>query len=289
MLNKADLVITVGYDPIEYDPKAWNASGDRTIVHLDDIRADIDHYYQPVTELVGNIALTLDRVNAKFSGLELAEKELETLKELHAQLEERDVPPESDETNRVHPLSVIQTLRSAIDDNVTVTVDVGSHYIWMARHFRSYEPRRLLFSNGMQTLGVALPWGIAATLVHPGEKVVSISGDGGFLFSAMELETAVRLRAPLVHLVWNDGSYDMVAFQQKMKYGKEAAVRFGDVDIVKFAESFGAKGLRVTKPSELSDVLKEALETEGPVVVDIPIDYRDNIKLGETLLPDQFY
>ncbi|EAD6938945.1 acetolactate synthase AlsS [Listeria monocytogenes] len=247
LLNKADLVITVGYDPIEYDPKAWNASGDRTIVHLDDIRADIDHYYQPVTELVGNIALTLDRVNAKFSGLELAEKELETLKELHAQLEERDVPPESDETNRVHPLSVIQTL------------------------------------------GVALPWGIAATLVHPGEKVVSISGDGGFLFSAMELETAVRLRAPLVHLVWNDGSYDMVAFQQKMKYGKEAAVRFGDVDIVKFAESFGAKGLRVTKPSELSDVLKEALETEGPVVVDIPIDYRDNIKLGETLLPDQFY
>ncbi|ALU78476.1 acetolactate synthase AlsS [Listeria monocytogenes] len=289
LLNKADLVITVGYDPIEYDPKAWNASGDRTIVHLDDIRADIDHYYQPVTELVGNIALTLDRVNAKFSGLELAEKELETLKELHAQLEERDVPPESDETNRVHPLSVIQTLRSAIDDNVTVTVDVGSHYIWMARHFRSYEPRRLLFSNGMQTLGVALPWGIAATLVHPGEKVVSISGDGGFLFSAMELETAVRLRAPLVHLVWNDGSYDMVAFQQKMKYGKEAAVRFGDVDIVKFAESFGAKGLRVTTPAELSDVLKEALETEGPVVVDIPIDYRDNIKLGETLLPDQFY
>lgn len=131
--------------------------------------------------------------------------------------------------------------------------------------------------------------GIAATLVHPGEKVVSISGDGGFLFSAMELETAVRLRAPLVHLVWNDGSYDMVAFQQKMKYGKEAAVRFGDVDIVKFAESFGAKGLRVTNPAELSDVLKEALETEGPVVVDIPIDYRDNIKLGETLLPDQFY
>ncbi len=289
LLSKADLVITVGYDPIEYDPKSWNASGDRTIVHIDDIMADIDHYYQPVTELVGNIALTLDRINAKFGGLELADKELAILNGLREQLELRDNPPAPDETGLVHPLSVIQELRSQVDDNVTVTVDVGSHYIWMARHFRSYEPRRLLFSNGMQTLGVALPWGIAAGLVRPGEKVVSISGDGGFLFSAMELETAVRLRIPLVHLIWNDGSYDMVAFQQKMKYGREAAVRFGGVDFVKYAESFGAKGLRVESPDQLADVLKEALEAEGPVVVDIPIDYRDNEKLGETLLPDQFY
>ncbi|MGJ8729630.1 acetolactate synthase AlsS [Listeria aquatica] len=289
LLSKADLVITVGYDPIEYEPKAWNASSDRTIVHIDDFIAEIDHYYQPVTELVGNISLTLDRINAKFDGLELGETEQEILRGLHEKLEQRDIPSEPDETNLVHPLSVIESLRSKIDDDVTVTVDVGSHYIWMARHFRSYEPRRLLFSNGMQTLGVALPWGIAAGLVRPGEKVVSISGDGGFLFSAMELETAVRLRIPIVHLIWNDGSYDMVAFQQRMKYGKEAAVRFGGVDFVKYAESFGAKGLRVERPEELDTVLTEALQSEGPVVVDIPIDYRENIKLGESLLPDQFY
>jgi acetolactate synthase-1/2/3 large subunit len=157
----------------------------------------------------------------------------------------------------------------------------------MARCFRSYEPRRLLFSNGMQTLGVALPWAIAATLVEPGKKVVSVYGDGGFLFSAMELETAVRLKAPIVHLVWRDGTYDMVAFQQMMKYGRTSATEFGDVDIVKYAESFGAIGLRVNSPEELEGVLQEALKAEGPVVVDIPIDYRDNIKLSEKLLPNQ--
>ncbi len=157
----------------------------------------------------------------------------------------------------------------------------------MARCFRSYEPRRLLFSNGMQTLGVALPWAIAATLVEPGKKVVSVSGDGGFLFSSMELETAVRLNAPIVHLVWRDGTYDMVAFQQMMKYGRTSATEFGDVDLVKYAESFGALGLRVNTPDELEGVLREALEAEGPVIIDIPIDYRDNIKLSEKLLPNQ--
>ncbi|MHC5326754.1 acetolactate synthase AlsS, partial [Listeria kieliensis] len=120
LLSKADLVITVGYDPIEYDPKAWNASSDRTIVHIDDIIAEIDHYYQPVTELVGNISLTIDRINAKFDGLELGEAEQEILRGLHEQLEQRDIPSDPDETNLVHPLSVIESLRSKIDDDVTV-------------------------------------------------------------------------------------------------------------------------------------------------------------------------
>jgi acetolactate synthase-1/2/3 large subunit len=139
----------------------------------------------------------------------------------------------------------------------------------------------------MQTLGVALPWGIAATLVNPGQKVVSISGDGGFLFSSMELETAVRLNSPLVHIVWRDGSYDMVAFQQQIKYGRTSGVKFGDVDVVKYAESFGATGLRVHSPEELESVLQQALHTDGPVVVDIPINYQDNIQLGRKLLPNQ--
>jgi len=126
----------------------------------------------------------------------------------------------------VHPMRLIYELRNLIGDDVTVFCDVGSIYVWMARYFNSYEPQRLLFSNGQQTLGVALPWAIAATFARPGEKVVSMSGDGGFLFSAMELETAVREKCSFVHLVWRDGSYDLVKIQQVLKYGRSFGVEF---------------------------------------------------------------
>ncbi|MDL2419379.1 acetolactate synthase AlsS (plasmid) [Bacillus shihchuchen] len=284
LLEEADLVISIGYDPIEYDPKFWNKLGDRTIIHLDDHQADIDHDYQPERELIGDIALTVNSIAEKLPKLVLSTKSEAILERLRAKLSEQAEIPNHASKSVTHPLQVIRTLQSLIDDETTVTCDIGSHSIWMARCFRSYEPRRL----GMQTLGVALPWAIAATLIEPGKKVVSVSGDGGFLFSAMELETAVRLNAPVVHLVWRDGTYDMVAFQQMMKYGRTSATEFGDVDLVKYAESFGAIGLRVNAPEELEGVLKEAMKAEGPVIVDIPIDYRDNIKLSEKLLPNQF-
>ena len=156
-------------------------------------------------------------------------------------------------------------------------------------HFRSYEPRHLLFSNGMQTLGVALPWAISAALVRPKTKIVSISGDGGFLFSSQDLETAVRLDLDIVHIIWNDGNYDMVKFQEEMKYGQAAAVKFGPVDFVKYAESFGAKGYRVNKASELEAVLDKAFKEKGPTIVDIPVDYSFNHELGKSILEDQLH
>lgn len=182
LLGAADLVLTIGYDPIEYDPKNWNIPANRTLIHLDDHQADIDHDYQPDYELIGNIALIVGSLAEELPTLKLPKSSCEQLNRLRHDLNEQAAVPAHKHDFLIHPLQFIRTLRSLIDDNVTVTCDVGSHYIWMARYFRSYEPRRLLFSNGMQTLGVALPWGIAATLVNPGHKVVSISGDGGFLF-----------------------------------------------------------------------------------------------------------
>lgn len=290
LLKKSDLVIAIGYDPIEYEPRNWNAGRDAHIVVIDSMRAEIDKNFQPERELVGDISQTLDFLLPYMKGYSLSDDSKEYLDMLREQLMLRDEPPAiKDDQVYTHPLSIIQALQDRVTDEMTVTVDVGSFYIWMARHFRSYQPRHLLFSNGMQTLGVALPWAISAALVRPNTKIVSVSGDGGFLFSAQDLETAVRLNLDIVHIIWNDGNYDMVKFQEEMKYGKSAAVKFGSVDFVKYAESFGATGLRVEKSKDLEKVLDQAFATKGPVIVDIPVDYSYNQELGKQILEDQLH
>lgn len=290
LLKHADLVIAVGYDPIEYEPRNWNNEGDANIIVIDSMRAEVDKNFQPERELVGDISQTLDFLLPYMKGFKLPESSCEYLDGLQEKLKLRDEPPAVTE-NQVtsHPLSIIQALQDRVTDDMTVSVDVGSFYIWMARHFRSYNPRHLLFSNGMQTLGVALPWAISAALVRPNTQIVSVSGDGGFLFSSQDLETAVRLGLNIVHIIWNDGHYDMVKFQEELKYGKSAGVNFGSVDFVKYAESFGATGLRVEKAQDLEKVLDQAFATEGPVVVDIPVDYSDNKELGKQILEDQLH
>lgn len=290
LLKQADLVIAIGYDPIEYEPRNWNSDRSANIVVIDSMRSEIDKHFQPEKELVGDISQTLDFLLPYMKGYRLPTEAVAYLDELRKEVILRDEPPALVEGQKVsHPLSIIKALQERVSDDMTVTVDVGSFYIWMARHFRSYQPRHLLFSNGMQTLGVALPWAISAALVRPNTKVVSVSGDGGFLFSAQDLETAVRLKLPIVHVIWNDGAYDMVKFQEEVKYGKAAATDFGPVDFVKYAESFGAKGLRVDKAEDLEKVLDQAFKEEGPVIVDIPVDYSYNKELSKQLLDDQLH
>ncbi|WP_281165695.1 acetolactate synthase AlsS [Liquorilactobacillus sicerae] len=290
LLKKSDLVVAIGYDPIEYEPRNWNAEGKANIVVIDTMPAEIDKNFQPERELIGDIAQTLDFLLPYMKGYQVPVESEEYLAKLHQKFEERDAAPAVKKDQVLnHPLSVIRALQSRITDDMTVTVDVGSFYIWMARHFRSYAPRHLLFSNGMQTLGVALPWAISAALVRPNTQIVSMSGDGGFLFSAQDLETAVRLNLNIVHIIWNDGYYDMVKFQEELKYGESGGVKFGPVDFVKYAESFGATGLRVTQAADLGQVLDQAFATKGPVIVDIPVDYSFNQGLGQQILDDQLH
>ena len=292
LLKKSDLIIAIGYDPIEYEARNWNAEISARIIVIDVEPAEVDTYFQPERELIGNnVEATLDLLLPAIQGYKLPEGSVEYLKGLKNTVVEDVKFDRQPKEGTVHPLDLIEVLQDQTEDDMTVTVDVGSHYIWMARYFKSYEPRHLLFSNGMQTLGVALPWAISAALVRPKTKVISVSGDGGFLFSAQELETAVRLKLPIVHIIWNDGHYNMVEFQEEMKYGRSSGVDFGPVDFVKYAESFGAKGYRATSKEEFASFLQKALEqaVDGPVLIDVPIDYKDNIKLGETILPDEFY
>jgi acetolactate synthase-1/2/3 large subunit len=185
----------------------------------------------------------------------------------------------------IHPTRLVWELQKLMRHDMTVCLDMGSFHIWLARHLYSFRPRQLLFTNGQQTLGVGLPWGIAASLVRPHEKVISISGDGGFLFSATELETAVRLKCNLVHLIWIDGAYDMVRFQEMAKYGRASGVDFGPVDTVRFAEAFGAKGFEIESADQIAPFLKKALELQGPVLIGVRVDYRDNRKLMDMVHP----
>jgi acetolactate synthase-1/2/3 large subunit len=256
---------------------------------IDNAIAEIDTYFQPKRELIGDISQTLDSLLPALRGYQVPNGSKEYLAGLKEVAHQHEFEVNETPENRLHPLDLVKIFQEVVKDDETVTVDVGSLYIWMARYFKSYEPRHLLFSNGMQTLGVALPWGITAALLRPNKKVYSHSGDGGFLFTAQELETAVRLNLPLVHIIWNDGHYDMVKFQEEMKYGRSSAVDFGSVDFVKYAQAMGATGIRVHSKEELKEVLESIPVTTGPVVIDVPLDYSDNVKLAEKLLPEEFY
>ncbi|HDI0807019.1 TPA: acetolactate synthase AlsS [Staphylococcus aureus] len=288
LLSKSDLVVTIGYDPIEYEASNWNKELDTQIINIDEVQAEITNYMQPKKELIGNIAKTIEMISDKVDEPFINQQHLDELEQLRTHIDEETGIKATHEEGILHPVEIIESMQKVLTDDTTVTVDVGSHYIWMARNFRSYNPRHLLFSNGMQTLGVALPWAISAALVRPNTQVVSVAGDGGFLFSSQDLETAVRKNLNIIQLIWNDGKYNMVEFQEEMKYKRSSGVDFGPVDFVKYAESFGAKGLRVTNQEELEAAIKEGYETDGPVLIDIPVNYKDNIKLSTNMLPDVF-
>ncbi|WP_251672253.1 acetolactate synthase AlsS [Limosilactobacillus reuteri] len=288
LLQQSDLVIAVGYDPIEYEPRNWNKEGNLRIVNLDTLPAQIDNHYTPIMQLVGNIATSLTGLDKLLKGYEYPVAATEQLAKYKQELDQDkkiQVPTSNDAS---HPLAVVHAIQENVTDDMHVALDVGSHYIWMARHFRCYQPRHLLISNGMQTLGVGLPWVMVAAMLYPEHKSVAVCGDGGFLFSGAELATAVQHHLNVVTIVWNDGGhYDMVKFQEEMKYSQAAGVKFGNVDIVKYAESFGATGLRVNKPADLTKVLSQAFNIDGPVVVDVPVDYSNNKELAANLIDSQ--
>lgn len=282
VLEKADIVICIGFNTVEYDPEIWNSACNKKIIHLDFVPANLHNTYQPMVELLGDIPASLESMSNA-----LPEKSIScNLSDIHV-MHDKFIEIIEEGKKKIgklmHPLRFISELRSKIDDETRVICDVGSVYMWVARYFLVYKPRHLLFSNGQQTLGVALPWALSASLLFPKQRIISISGDGGFLFSAMELETAVRQGAKFIHFVWRDGSYNMVLEQQMMKYGRKSAVDFGRVNLIDFAESFGAKGFELKHPDHFSEIFSQAQAESKPVLIDVPIDYTDNPELFSTL------
>lgn len=287
LLDAADVVITIGYDPVEYEPALWNAGKNRSIIHLDECDADIDRSYRPAFRLVGDIASTVRALTGALPPLHL-HRHSAFLDACAADRAEFARASAMMNGAPIHPMRIVHELQPFLDGDTTLCSDMGSFHIWMARHLYSFRPRQILMTNGQQTLGVGLPWAIAASLARPNQRVLSVSGDGGFLFSAMELETAVRLKCRFVHLVLVDGSYDMVKFQEMAKYGRSSGVDFGPVDVVAYAQAFGAAGVRIRNADEISPKLERAFSMDGPVLVEIPVDYRDNLRLLESVHPEVF-
>ena len=264
LLDSADLVMTIGYNPVEYWPPEWNANRKRRIIHVDVLPADLDNCYQPFIELTGDMAQTLDSLTPQISRSTKSALSADLLKAIVAERNHLAEESAKREGTPIHPLRLVHELKQIVSPDVTVCLDMGSFHLWIARHLYSFRARQVLITNGQQTLGVALPWGIAGSLVRPSEKILSISGDGGFLYSAMELETAVRLKANLVHMVWIDGTYDMVATQEKLKYGRTSGIDFGPIDYVKYAEAFGATGLMINTPDDVAPIVKRGVRYAWP-------------------------
>ncbi len=274
----ADLIICVGYDLIEYSPKKWNPKGDIPIVHIDVTAAEIDSSYLPVAEVIGDISDSLNEIVSRCDrsaaskpyGLGLREA-IQVDYEQHSQ----------DQGFPIKPQKIVYDLRQVMGDHDIVISDVGAHKMWMARHYHCSQPNTCLISNGFAAMGIAIPGAIAAKLVHPDRKVVAVTGDGGFMMNSQELETALRIGTAFVTLIFNDGGYGLIEWKQQNQFGESGFIKFSNPDFVKYAESMGLKGYRVTSAEALIPTLREALAQSVPTIIDCPVDYRENLKFTQ--------
>jgi len=290
--DRADLVVCVGYDLVEYAPAAWNPDGRKRIVHVDTQPAEVDAQYRPEVELVGDIDGTLRRLLAAvqprgISGRDAGERHeaRETL--VHADLRmallEELAAGSANDALPITPQRAIADLREALGPEDIVVSDVGAHKVWVARLYQAYEPSTVIISNGFAAMGISIPGAIAAKLVHPDRKVVALCGDGGFLMNSQELETATRIGANITVVVWRDDGYGLIDWKQRNEFGRPFGVTFGNPDFVEYARSFGIAGFRPTSAGDLLPTLRRALDVDGPALVEVPIDYPENLRLTEHL------
>lgn len=283
-VDRADVVICVGYDIVEYHPHLWNHNPDCKIIHVDTHPAEVDEYYIIEAGILGDIGRSLESIAAishrqDDNGIGNLKSMIEY--EFHQYDEDQHFP--------VKPQKIIHDLRQVLADEDIVTCDVGAHKMWMARMYNAQAPNTCIISNGFASMGIALPGAIAAKLAKPQQVSVAVTGDAGFLMNCQEIETAVRLNLALVILVWNDGEYGLIKWKQLNQFGRESNIQFNNPDLVKFAEAFGAKGYRVEHTDELLPTLKQAIEDNCVVIIDCPVDYSENLKLtkqlGEMICP----
>lgn len=278
--DQADVIVSVGYELQEMPPARINPQGDKQIIHLHRFPAVVDAYYNVMVDVQGDIPAALDALAARVSpkaGLVATERQIRCL--LREELENG----RRDDSYPVKPQRLVADIRAALGREDFVLVDSGAVKMWMARLYPTYRPNTCLVSNGLSTMGFALPGALGVKLARPQQKVLAVMGDGGFLMNSQEIETALREKIPFVILVWVDGSYGLIKWKMQMKLGRFSHMDFDNPDLVQYAESFGAKGYLIRTANELLPTLKQALAEDTVSVIACPVDYSENTKLTEKL------
>lgn len=279
IIAAADLVIAVGYDLVEYSPSQWNPDGAIKIVHIGTRPPHINKCYQCKAEVVGDISKSLDLLRSYTD----RDSEPEHALEFKAKFREEQNAYADDQSFPVKPQRIICDIRKVMGKDDIMVSDVGAHKMWIARLYDCYKPNTCIISNGFATMGIGLPGAIAAKLVCPNKKVLAVVGDGGFMMNMQELETAVRLKLPVVVLIFRDSSYGLIKWKQMDQYGKNSCVDFTNPDFVKLAEAMYCKGYRVERADDLVPMLQDAFSQEVPCVIDCNVDYSENVKLSKHL------
>jgi len=285
-IDDADLVVTLGFDMVEYHPHLWNAKRDKCILHADFLPAEIDEHYHPDTEVVGDLAHALWMLNERIDKHGLPDFDLDDQRDVRAAMAKDFAEYKDDATKgSIRPQKALWDARQVMGPHDVLLSDVGAHKMWIARHYQCHEPNTCLIPNGFCSMGFALPGAIAAGIVHPERRVLAVCGDAGFLMNVQEMETATRLKSNIVVMVWADNEYGLIAWKQQTHFGHHTDLAFGNPDWNGLARAFDWNGHYVSNSEDLAGVLETAFEEKGPSLVVIPIDYRENQlltkKLGE--------
>jgi acetolactate synthase-1/2/3 large subunit len=277
--EQADVVIAIGYDLVEHAPKHWNPGKDKQIVCIDSVSAEIDEYYIPEVELVGDIYHVLSRLGEECRHVPHSGGS----QHLHDVVASYFDKADKDAHWPMQPPRALREIRDALGRNDILVSDVGLHKLWIGRMFPAFEPNTVLIANGLAGMGFAIPAAIAAKLVHPRRKVVAVGGDGGTLMNFQELETAVRMRTPFVNVIWENQQFGSIVWKQDKKFGRHFGVDFTNPDFVKLAESFGMPAWRCESPDDFGPTLRRALDADLPSLVVLPIDYSIDVAISQEL------
>jgi acetolactate synthase-1/2/3 large subunit len=276
--ERADVVICVGYDMVEYHPDMWNPDGDKTIIHMDALPAEVDEHYLVAVGVLGDLQTSLRSI-----ALKARPQASSPFKAVRKAVVADRSEFAKDDGFPIKPQKIVWDLREVLGPDDIAISDVGAHKMWMSRMYRAERPNTCIISNGFAAMGIAVPGAIAAKLALPERKVVAVTGDAGFMMNSQEIETALRMKTPFVILIWNDSEYGLITWHQLRHFGRPSHVTFKNPDFVKYAESFGAKGYRVERAADLLPTLRQAILDDTVVIVDCPVDYAENMLLTARL------